>query len=191
MTRRSTSRLAVIAAMALSLAVATTASALVPGSTGPRAWSRQLCRSIDHWQVAIGRASTKADRAVVSPADPDGTRDAIKKLLRTATRETTRLVRKLGKAGAPSVADGKDVQETVLGSLRDVRDALADARDTVAEASSTDAAQLAGTIDAALITLETSLDDVAVALEDASVLGAAALTRALRHAPACQALTGS
>ena len=174
---------------------ATSAGATDPGAasgsrvvTAPPPWAKAVCGALDGWVSAVDAASTKA--ATKAGGSTASTKRTLNALLRSTTKETAKLRKRLASAGKPSVAGGKQVAATIREGFRQVESSLKGAQRTIATASASDPSAFTNAVRASQDAVESGLESIQAAFSAARDTDAGALLAAFKAQPACQNVAG-
>jgi hypothetical protein len=121
-----------VAASLCALALGAASCASSDGSAHNQRWARSFCASLDTWQRSTTSSSEALEEYLKTPnLDPTTAKARLTKYLHDASESTDRLVRGLGKAGAPAIEAARKVERTLGKGSTAVRSAIADAATVV------------------------------------------------------------
>jgi hypothetical protein len=177
-----------VVAGALSLGITSPAygASAAKAPSAPK-WAKTVCTSIGTWLDTIDRAATKT--ASGAATTPKAAKKALTKLLDQAVNASDSLVGKLGKAGAPAVADGKNLASILRGQYRQLSKSLKGALKTLKRAEVGDAVAFGGAARAVEDTFESALEQSQAAFNAAGLLDEPSLVDAFNAEPACADVT--
>jgi hypothetical protein len=125
-------RSAKIVALVCALALGAAACGSSDDAAHNRRWARSFCTSLAAWQRSTTSGSEALQEYLQTPnLDTTAAKARLTKYLHDATASTERLVRELGKAGAPAIRAKREAVRTLEKGSTAVQSAIADATTAV------------------------------------------------------------
>ena len=179
-----------VVASACALAFGAASCSASDAAADNRRWARRFCTSLESWQRSTTSRSEALEEYLKTPnLDPAAARERLTTYLDDATESTDRLVRGLGRAGAPAIEDESKVVRTLDRGSSAVRSAIADATTAVEALPIDDGEQFKLGIEAANATLSEGFASFYDALDRINRIDADGdLAKAERSVAACRPL---
>lgn len=136
---------AVACSVALVVAVGTSAVALPAKTVTPKKWVHSVCMSMGDWKSQIQQGQSLLN-SVQSATDVTQVKDQVLSYLQSTVSATDQLLTSIGKAGTPSVKNGRKVARDFKAGFSQIRDVFVGARDTTQGLDTSDPTQFANSL---------------------------------------------
>lgn len=156
-------------------------------ATAPPKWAKSVCGATGAWVRQTTKAADLA--AATVPESAAAVKKTLGKLLATTAKSTAAARKKLAKAGAPSVPNGKQIAATVKEGFRQVESSVKQAKKALSATETTDPVAFSTTVRGVQDALESGLEGIQAAFSATRDADAEALLEAFAATPACESLT--
>ncbi len=174
------------------MALAVVATSCGGGGEAVESWVADVCSGMTSWVEELEERSEGLNDELegLEEGDSEGVKEVTVAFLGDAVAATERLIERIDEAGVPAVEDGREVADTFLEAIGQVRDVFAEVQDGVGELSTEDPEAFRRALEDFASSIQ---DNTAAAVEVFSEaqeagLGGPELDQAFENEPACKAL---
>lgn len=157
-------------------------------ATPPPKWAKAVCGATSTWVTQVGKAADLA--AATVPESADSVKKTLGTLLSTTIKSTAALRKKVAKAGAPGVPDGKQIAATVKEGFKQVESSVKQAKKSLAGAATADPVAFTTTVRGVQDALESGIESIQAAFSATRDADSPALLKAFAATSSCESLTG-
>lgn len=157
-------------------------------ATPPPKWAKAVCGATSTWVTQVAKGADLA--AATVPESADSVKKTLGALLATTVKSTAALRKKVAKAGAPNVPDGKQIAATVKEGFKQVESSVKQARKSLSGAATTDPVVFATTVRGVQDALESGIESIQAAFSATRDADSPALLKAFAATSSCESLTG-